>query len=78
MDWLHSASKLMVAKVVGRCDLELVHGVILKLACCLPEHVDGDERHDIGAVDRKHLVGLHASGAHAIDDQAHHIRVAVR
>ena len=65
-------------KVVGRSDLKLVHGVILKLAGCLPEHVDGDERRDIGAVDRKHLVGLHASGAHAIDDQAHHIRVAVR
>ena len=65
-------------KVVGCCDLQLVHGVILQLAGGLPEHVDGDERHDVGAVDRKHLIGFHASGAHAIDDQAHHIRVAVR
>ena len=64
-------------KVVGRRDLQLVHGVILQLAGCLPEHVDGDKRRDVGAVDRKHLVGFHASGAHAIDDQAHHVRVAV-
>ena len=47
-------------------------------ACGLAKNVDRDERHDIGPVGGKHLIGAHAALAHAVDDEAHNVRVAIR
>ena len=64
-------------EVVARGDLELERRVVLHLAACLADEVDGDERDDVGAEHLEDLVGCDGLGAHAVDDHAHEQRVAV-
>ena len=62
-----------------RCrDFQLIQRIVLELACRLAENVDCDERDDIGPIGGKHLIGAYTALAHAVDDEAHDVRVAIR
>ena len=64
-------------EVVARGDFELERRVVLHLAACLADEVDGDERDDVGAEHLEDLVGRDGRLAHAIDDHAHKQRIAI-
>ena len=64
-------------EIVGHGDLELPQRVVLQPAESLPEHVDEQQRRDVGAEHGKDLVGGHRLGGDAVDDEAHDVRVAI-
>ena len=64
-------------KVVVHGDLQLPERVVLKLATCLAGDVDANERRDVGTEHREDLIGGHRLGRDAVDDEAHHVGVAI-
>ena len=64
-------------QIVVHGDLQLPQRVVLKLAAGLSRQIDADERGDVGAEHVEHGLGSHRVGADAIDDEAHHVGVAV-
>ena len=64
-------------QIVVHGDLQLPQRVVLKLAAGLSRQIDADERRDVGAEHVEHDLGSHRVGADAIDDETHHVGVAV-
>ena len=64
-------------QIVAGIDFQFPAGVVLQFGADLPHNVDDNQRCDIGAEDRKDLIGRNRSGSHPVDNASHVVAVGI-